>query len=155
MNEEKRLTAKLLIKQKPSVTVFNVSKHSIHSHFSQCLNMPINPTVLVTKQHVTDLGQISPQILPPPRPRHHLPEETQTLEKYFILKSSNTDFYPRRVSLRLESSTPPPTKSNAAQGNFKIHSVKATLFAEFGELGNKPQLPTAACSNICFVMVSF
>lgn len=154
MNEEKRLTAKLLIKQKPSVTIFNLSKHSIHSHFSQCLNMPINQSVLVTKQHVTELGQISPKIPPTPPPRHHLPGETQTLEKYFILTSSNTDFYPRSVSPRLESSTSPP-KSNAAQGNFKIHSVKATLFAEFEELGNKPQLPTAACSNICFVMVSF
>lgn len=100
-------------------------------------------------------GVDSPIEPPTPPPGHHLPGETQTLEKHFILKSPNTDFCPRSVFLRLEASTPPPPKSNAAQGNFKIPSVKATLFAEFEELGNKPQLPTAACSNICFVMVSF
>lgn len=127
----------------------NLSKHCVHSHFSQCLNMPIYQSVLASKLHLTELGQISPSPV-----ISYLENARLLKKKYFILKSSDTEFYPRTVSVRLEASTPHP-KSNAAQGNFKIHSVKATLFAEFEELSNKPQLPTAAFSNICFVMVSF
>lgn len=44
-DEEKRLTAKLLIKQKPSVTIFSQFKHSIHLFLSmsEYVNISISP----------------------------------------------------------------------------------------------------------------